>query len=134
MGLGLPILWTATHSHGQSADSDDIEALDILEVVRLCCVNTSKQVGLSHRKGAIAPGMDADICVFDPEGSFVLQKEAMLWRNKVSPYQGRRMYGVVKETYLRGNSVFKRRAPGVVEGGFEGGAPKGVLLLEKRKS
>lgn len=123
VGLGLPILWT----EARARDSP----ITILDVVRLCAVNTAKQVGLSHRKGALRPGMDADICVFADEETFVVGREQMLFRNKVSPYQGRRMRGVVKETWVRGGKVFER---GAANGGFvgKGGIPSGVLLLEKR--
>lgn len=118
VGLGLPILYTsALHSAPQTT---------ILDIVRWCCRNTAIQVGLAHKKGSIAPGMDADICVFDDEGSFVLGHEQMLFRNKVSPYQGKTLKGVVKETYVRGRSVFTRA------GGFRDEKPSGELILEKR--
>ncbi len=102
-------------------------------MVRLCAVNTAKQVGLSHKKGALRPGMDADICVFDDEAEFVVGREQMLFRNKVSPYQGKRMTGVIKETWVRGQRVFQRGGPNA---GFvgKGGLPVGRLLLEKRKA
>lgn len=125
VGLGLPILWTEATSRSSSAAS-----ISIVDVVRLCAVNTSKQVGLSHKKGALRPGMDADVCVFDDKATFVVGREQMLFRNKVSPYQGREMRGVVKETWVRAEKVFER---GAVNGGFisKGGAV-GKLLLEKR--
>ena len=123
VGFGLPILWTEARNRARP--------IDILDVVRLCAVNTSAQVGLSHKKGALRPGMDADICVFDDEGEFVVGREQMLFRNKVSPYQGRTMRGVVKETWVRGHRVFQRDG---ANGGFvgKGGLPIGKLLLEKR--
>lgn len=126
VGLGLPILWTEATSRSSSS------SISILDVVRLCAVNTSKQVGLSHKKGALRPGMDADICVFDDEAEWVVGREQMLFRNKVSPYQGRTMRGLVKETWVRGQKVFQRDGP---NGGFVGkqGLPVGKLLLEKRK-
>lgn len=136
VGLGLPILWTsahaqaeAKHSHNADGDCKTKPAVSILDVVRLCCVNTAKQVGLQHRKGALKAGMDADICVFDDEGTFVVEKTDMLFRNKVTPYQGKSLKGVVRETYLRGNSVYERES-----GGFSGmrSKPTGSLLLEKR--
>ena len=132
VGLGLPILWTSAHSQQPLSAPSYAHAkpkLSILDVVRLCCVNTSRQVGLQHRKGAIAPGMDADICVFDDEGTFVVEKSQMLFRNKVTPYQGKRLRGVVKETYLRGRSVYTSH-----EGFAENTGPTGRLLLEKRKA
>jgi len=51
----------------------------------------------------------------------------MLFRNKVSPYQGRTLKGVVKETWLRGQRVFSRE-----QGFTEKSGPLGKLLLEPR--
>lgn len=129
VGLGLPILWTEITSRSSAAKTP----LTITDVVRLCAVNTSKQVGLSHKKGALRPGLDADICVFDDEGTFTVGREQMLFRNKVSPYQGKKMTGVVKETWVRGNKVFEREG---ANGGFvgKGGKPVGTLLLERRRA
>jgi allantoinase len=62
VGLGLPILWT----EGQSRN------INIEDVVRWCCMNTAKQVGLEGRKGDIAVGYDADIAVFDDVAEFIV--------------------------------------------------------------
>jgi allantoinase len=52
----------------------------------------------------------------------------MLFRNKCSPYQGKTLLGVVRETWLRGQRIFTR------EDGFnEEAGPSGDLLLEPRK-
>ncbi|KAF2102331.1 allantoinase [Rhizodiscina lignyota] len=118
VGLGLSILWT----EGQKRD------VSIEDVVRWCCKNTAKQVGLGHRKGDLGVGYDGDICVFDDEGEFTVEHSSMLFRNKCSPYENRRLKGVVKETWLRGKRVFSR------ERGFaEKAGPAGDLLLEPRK-
>jgi allantoinase len=132
VGLGLPILWTEATARSLGSASSLTSTIDILDVVRLCAINTAKQVGLSHKKGALRPGMDADICVFDDKATFVVGREQMLFRNKVSPYEGKRMRGLVKETWVRGNKVFERggRNEGFVG---KGGLPIGRLLLEKRK-
>ncbi|KAI9753613.1 MAG: hypothetical protein M4579_005077 [Chaenotheca gracillima] len=117
VGLGLPILWTECLARG----------IPIEDIVRWCSVNTARQVGLSARKGALAVGMDADIAVFDDEGSFIVQHDSMLFRNKCSPYEGRKLHGVVRETWVRGRKVFERGA------GFnEKRGPQGRLLLEPR--
>ncbi|EKD12446.1 uncharacterized protein L3040_001059 [Drepanopeziza brunnea f. sp. 'multigermtubi'] len=130
VGLGLPILWTEATARASSASAPP--PISILDVVRLCAVNTATQVGLGHRKGALRPGMDADICVFDDRSTWVVGREEMLFRNKVSPYQGKTMTGCVRETWVRGHKVFER---GAGNGGFVGkeGLPVGKLLLEKRK-
>jgi allantoinase len=63
VGLGLPILWT----EGEKKD------INIEDIVRWCCNNTAKQVGLEHKKGDIGVGMDGDIAVFDDEATFLVR-------------------------------------------------------------
>lgn len=119
VGLGLSILWT---DKGR-------RCFDITDVVRWCCENTARQVGFECSKGSLAVGMDADIAVFDDEAQFVVQNDTMLFRNKCSPYQGKTLKGVVRETWLAGNRIFTR------VGGFDDKAgPSGRLLIEPRIS
>lgn len=121
VGLGLPILWT-------EALRRDLDVNETLQNIALwCCFNTAKQVGLQHRKGELKVGMDGDVCVFDDEGEFEVQPSTMLFRNKCSPYQGKTLKGVVKETWLRGRRVHTR--DGVVT---DKPKPIGELLLEPR--
>jgi allantoinase len=62
-------------------------------------------VGL-ERKGSIAVGKDADLVVFDTERNFVVEAGALHHRHKVTPYDGERLRGVVRQTYLRGKLVY----------------------------
>lgn len=62
VGLGLSILWT----EGQERD------ITIEDVVKWCCTNTAKQVGLEHKKGDLGVGFDGDVAVFDDEGTFLV--------------------------------------------------------------
>jgi allantoinase len=63
VGLGLSILWTERARRG----------VTIEDVVRWCCANTAKQVGLEDRKGDMAVGFDADIVVFDDTAEFTVR-------------------------------------------------------------
>ncbi|KAI4278999.1 MAG: hypothetical protein LQ337_000606 [Flavoplaca oasis] len=118
VGLGLSILWTEGQRHG----------ISIEDVVKWCCKNTAKQVGLENEKGDLALGFDGDVAIFDDEGTFEVGEEAMLFRNKCSPYQGMMLQGVVKETWVRGQRVWDREGSG-----FGKGVPRGKLLLERRR-
>ncbi|KAL1310950.1 hypothetical protein AAFC00_001173 [Neodothiora populina] len=119
VGLGLSILWTEAQSQSRN--------ITIEEIVQWCCKNTAIQVGLEDRKGELGVGFDADIAVFDDTAEFVVQPSTMLFRNKCSPYQGKTMKGVVKETWLRGRKIHTR-----AEGFVEKTGPQGELLLEPR--
>ncbi len=73
--------------------------------------------------------MDGDIVVLDVDSAFEVGPSHMLFKNKSSAYEGRRLKGVVKETWLRGSKIFS------VSSGFgEDAGPTGKLLLEPRTS
>lgn len=125
VGLGLPILYTAAAERRAAGAA----APDILDTVRLCCAATARQVGLQHRKGALRVGMDADVCVFDDAEAWVLTAAGMHWRNRCSPWEGRRFQGRVRETWLRGRKVFQL---GGAHGGFVSETPLGEPIVERR--
>lgn len=92
--LGLPAVWTAARARGRS----------LADVVRWMATAPADRVGLTH-KGRIAVGADADLVRFAPEQEFTVDVDRLLHRNPVSPYAGRRLAGVVRETWLRGTAV-----------------------------
>jgi allantoinase len=69
--------------------------------------------GCHSRKGRIAANYDADFVVFDPEAEYTVTKDRLYHRHPISPYVGEKLRGVVKKTYLRGQTVFE-------DGGFPG--------------
>lgn len=124
VGLGLPILHSAAKKRSKSSKTPDI-----VDIVRLCCQATAAQVGLSHRKGALKEGMDADICVFDDAEEWVFGQGDMRWKNRCSPWEGHEFTGRVKETWLRGKKVFEL---GAENHGFVANKPVGESITEKR--
>ncbi|KAL1896801.1 Allantoinase [Sporothrix stenoceras] len=152
VGLGLPIMYTAAqarraaletgadtlddHTHHQCADVDceDVAPTStsiptIIDIVRLCCQATAEQVGLSHRKGGLRVGLDADVCVFDDAMQWTFTQGDMRWKNRCSPWEGHTFEGRVRATWLRGQAIF---ALGAANDGFVGGRPVGAPLIEKR--
>ena len=67
--------------------------------------------GLADR-GAIRPGLRADLCCFAPDEKFVVDPAALRHRNPVSPYAGRTLTGVVRQTWLAGQPARAGRRPG----------------------
>ncbi|ROT42012.1 allantoinase-like protein [Sodiomyces alkalinus F11] len=127
VGLGLPILHGAAVERAERGKTSGVP--DIVDMVRLCSQATAAQVGLSHRKGGLKVGLDGDVCVFDDEDEWVLQSGDMKWRNRCSPWEGKKFRGRVRETWLRGQKVFSY---GGQNGGFVGGRPVGEAITEKR--
>jgi allantoinase len=85
------------------------------------CRRPAELVGLRERKGAIAPGLDADLVVFDPDVEWTVDPERLYHRHKVTPYAGHTLRGRVERTYLRGRKVYE-------DGSFIEG-PRGQPLL-----
>jgi allantoinase len=74
----------------------------------------ARLAGLSA-KGRIAPGYDADLCVFAPDDTFTVRPETLHHRQPVTPYAGRTLHGVVRRTWLRGREVdFRYPAGGLL--------------------
>jgi allantoinase len=96
--LRLPLLWEQARTHGLGPT----EAL--VAVARWLATAPAAFVGLAH-KGRIAPGVDADLVVFDPDASWVVDPDRLEHRHPVTPYAGRRLHGVVRATWLRGELV-----------------------------
>jgi allantoinase len=89
--LGLPVVWTAARARG----------VPLTDVVTWMATRPAALAGLAG-KGALAPGRDADLCVFAPDDTFVVDAAALEHRNPVSAYHGKRLTGVVRRTWLRG--------------------------------
>jgi allantoinase len=85
--------------------------------------NPAAVVRLSDCKGSIAPGRDADLCVFDPDAEFTVTPEMLHTRHKITPYEGRTLRGKVMRTYLRGRVVY--------DDGKLVDAPTGRTILRK---
>lgn len=66
---------------------------------------------------AVVPGIRADLVALDPDADFEVRPETLLHRHKVTPYLGRRLRGVVTDTWVRGHRV--------VADGDVSGAPVG---------
>jgi dihydropyrimidinase len=72
--------------------------------VDLVSTNAAKIMGLYPRKGALAAGSDADICVLDPADKRVIRAED-LHEADYTPWEGRRMEAWPCLTMLRGKIV-----------------------------
>jgi allantoinase len=96
LSIALPLMHTEASKRGFSLN----------DIARWMASAPANLAGCQTRKGRLAPGCDADLVVFDPEGEFVVSEDRLHYRHPVSPYLGEKLRGVVKATYLRGDLVF----------------------------
>lgn len=95
--FGLPLFWSSARKRG----------FQLPDVVRLLSWNTAQLCGLSSRKGSLAPGFDADLVIWDPERQYEIEESAIHHKNKLTPYLGLTLQGVVSATILRGRLVYR---------------------------
>jgi allantoinase len=110
--FGLPVIWTQAQKRG----------FGLREITRWMSAAPAKLAGLDKRKGSLAPGYDADIVIWNPEQEFEVQTELIHFKNKLTPYEGMNLRGVVETTYVRGKKVFDK--------GEFAAEPSGNLLVK----
>lgn len=96
--LGLPVVWTGARARGFGPE----------RLAEWMSAAPARLAGLDGRKGAIAPGNDADMVVWEPEAEFAVAPEMLHHRHALTPYDGGVFAGVVRETYVRGTRVYDR--------------------------
>ena len=74
-------------------------------VAELLCWNPAQRFGLLN-KGDVAVGYDADLVLFDPDESFVVQADESESAQGYTPFEGMELTGRVKTTYLRGRRIY----------------------------
>ena len=94
--LSLSAVWSGARMRGVNPE----------RIAEWMSSGPAKLAGLGERKGALAPGYDADIVVWDPDGSFVVEPAMLLHRHKVTPYLGRTLYGTVRSTFVGGRATY----------------------------
>ncbi len=77
------------------------------ELVALTSTNVARRFGL-ERKGAIAPGKDADIAILDPREPFAFSTATSHMNVDYDVYAGETASASVRQTLCRGTTVFDR--------------------------
>jgi allantoinase len=86
------------------------------QLVRWMSAAPAQLAGLTHRKGAIAAGFDADLVIWNPNAP----PTELHHRHKLTPYQPHHYPGAVETTFLRGQKIYER--------GSFASAPLGAIL------
>jgi allantoinase len=89
--LGLANVWTEARRRG----------FGIPHLARWMSASPAALLGLADR-GRLEVGARADLVAWDPEGTFVVDGEALAHRHAITPYAGRELVGRVVGTWLGG--------------------------------
>jgi len=91
----LPLMWTQFNERG----------LKIEDLVALTSERTTKFLGLEDR-GFLSKGKKADFVIWDKNYEQEITKDLILFKNKITPYEGNIVQGKVLETWLSGKKIF----------------------------
>ncbi|MQC27162.1 MAG: dihydropyrimidinase [Chloroflexi bacterium] len=96
VGDRLPLLWT--HGVGQGRISRE-------QFVALTSANPAKIFGLYPRKGALAPGSDADILLWNPERRLKYGRAFSHHRTDYNLFEDWELQGFPQKVFLRGEMI-----------------------------
>ncbi|HEV7169262.1 MAG TPA: allantoinase AllB [Micrococcaceae bacterium] len=92
--LGLSLIWTEAQQRG----------IDLEQVISWMSTRPADLVGLTE-KGRLAPGSSADFAIFAANDTFVVDATRLKHKNPITPYDGKTLTGIVRQTYLHGTPV-----------------------------
>ncbi|MEM8776208.1 MAG: amidohydrolase family protein, partial [Pseudomonadota bacterium] len=81
------------------------DELDLNTLFRAMAFNPARRLGLDC--GRLAKGAPADLVLFDPDASFILDRTQLKSRSKNTPFDGVEMRGKVLKTLVAGKIVFE---------------------------
>jgi dihydropyrimidinase len=98
---GIETLLSVVYSEGVAGGRITLERM-----VDLLATTPARLFGFG-RKGAIEPGRDADIVLFDPAARRVLRASDLHHTSDYTPYEGFALSGAVRSVFVRGEAVIR---------------------------
>jgi dihydroorotase len=100
----LPIAWEVLSPH---LGPERVFALLSAQpaVIAKLTATDPRRAGHSAQGGPVAVGATANLCVFDPTATTVVDPAGLASRSRNTPYAGRTFAGAVRHTVLRGEAV-----------------------------
>jgi dihydropyrimidinase len=103
----MAVIWDAGVNTGRLTPS---------EFVRVTSANAAQIFNIYPRKGLIAVGSDADIVVWDPEGTRTISAKTQHAKGGFNVFEGRTVKGIPSTTLAAGNVVWQNGELRAVEG------------------
>jgi dihydropyrimidinase len=95
----MAVVWDAGVNSGRLTPS---------EFVRVTSTNAAQIFNMYPRKGLVAVGSDADIVVWDPNGTRTISAQAQFAKGGFNVFEGRTVRGIPTTTLAAGKVVFDR--------------------------
>ncbi|MDI7247467.1 MAG: dihydropyrimidinase [Bacillota bacterium] len=80
--------------------------MELRDMVKVLSHNPARLFGIYPRKGAVAPGADADIVIFDPGCARAISAADLHSNAGYTPYEGMKVQGWPRTVMVRGRVVF----------------------------
>lgn len=81
--------------------------LALERIAEVTATNPARIMGLGHVKGAIAPGLDADLTLVDLDATWRLDRSDVVSSAGYSIYEGETFRGRITDTFVRGRPVLR---------------------------
>jgi dihydropyrimidinase len=94
----MPVLWTYGVETGRLTPN---------EFVAVTSTNSAKILNMYPRKGAMIPGADADITVWDPKANKTISARTQMSVIDYNVFEGIKVTGLPRYTLSRGDVVFR---------------------------
>jgi dihydropyrimidinase len=98
IGARLPLLLSRGRARG----------LPLERLAEVACANPARAFGHYPRKGALAPGSDADLLIWDPDAETIITAGTFDDGTGDSVYAGERLSGQVRDVLLRGAALVRQ--------------------------
>jgi dihydropyrimidinase len=95
----MAVIWDAGVNSGRLTPS---------EFVRITSTNAAQIFNMYPRKGVVAVGADADLVVWDPQGTRTISAKTQFAKGGFNVFEGRTVRGIPSHTVSGGNIVFRQ--------------------------
>lgn len=127
---GLETLFALTYTYGvhraieRQAAGEAVQPVPLPELARLLSADPARLFGLYPQKGAVLPGSDADLLIYDPAPSVVIRASDLHTIAGYTPYDGMTVQGQARTVVSRGEVL-------VSDGALHGEPGRGRFLRGK---
>jgi len=82
------------------------KSVKLVKLIASITSNPAKILGIN--KGSLEKGNQADLCVFDINKPWIVNKDLLKSKSKITPIEDRKLQGQVLKTFVKGEMAFER--------------------------